>query len=106
MFKVEQLVSRLAVVNSTYKSNHTLAGNDDYTPGPYIVTFPAGVTSATFDISIVDDNIIESDESFLLVINQSSLHSRVIQGSPGTVPVSIVDDDSKSLNVKIILKYH
>ena len=105
MFKMEQLVSRLAVVNYACKSDHTIAENDDYIPGPYTVTFPAGVTSATFDVAIISDNLLENDETFLLTINQSLLPSRVIPGSPGTVPVSIVDDDSKSLNVKIILKY-
>ena len=73
----------------------TLAGNDDYTPGPYTVTFPAGVTSATFDVPIISDNILEGYENFALVIDDSSLPSHVIQGSPGTVTVNMVDDDSK-----------
>ena len=98
-------MSTLAVVINTYKSDYTLAENDDYTPGPYTVTFPAGVTIAAFDVPIVGDSIIESDESFLLAINQSSLPSHVIRGSPGTATVNVVDDDSKSLNVKIIYYY-
>ena len=72
-----------------------LTENHDYTPGPYTVTFTAGVTSATFNVPIISDNVLEIDETFLLDIDQSSLPSRVIRGSPETVAVSIVDDDSK-----------
>ena len=35
------------------------AGGDDYDSGPYTITIPAGMTSATLDIEIVDDNVIE-----------------------------------------------
>ena len=103
MFQVEQLVSTLAVVTNTYRSDYTLTGNDDYTPGPYTVTFPAGVTSATFDVPIISDNLLEGNENFVLVINDSSLPSLVIRGSPGAVTVNMVDDDSK-LKFKITYK--
>ena len=93
MYKGEQLVSRLVVISS--KNDPTLAGNDDYTPGPYTVIFPAGVTSATFDVSIISDNVLEGNENFVLNIDDSSLPSHVIQGFPGEATVNTVDDDSK-----------
>ena len=67
----------------------------DYTSGPYTVTFPAGQTTATFDVPINDDNILEGNENFILIINSSSLPSDVTVGSPGQATVNIVDDDCK-----------
>ena len=63
----------------------------DYTSGPYTVTFPAGQTTATFDIPINDDNIYEINENFILTINPSSLPSDVTVGSPSEATVTIVD---------------
>ena len=68
----------------------------DYTSGPYSVTFPAGVTSVLFNISINDDNIFEENENFTLTIN-SSLSTVVMVGDPGEATVTIVDNDCKLL---------
>jgi len=67
-------------------------GCDNYDSGPYTVTFPAGKTSASFDITINDDDIHESFESFNIVID-SQLPNRVIRGIPSTATVTIVDDE-------------
>ena len=67
----------------------------DYTSGPYTVIFPAGQTTATFDVPINDDNILEGSEDFILTIDQTSLPSNVTRGNPGEATVTIVDDDRK-----------
>jgi len=67
----------------------------DYNSGPYLVTFPAGMTSVTFDVSITDDSILEGNENFMLTINQSSLPEVVNTGIPSEATVTIVDNDSK-----------
>ena len=69
----------------------------DYTSGPYTITFPAGQTTATFDVPINDDNLLEDNEHFILTINSSSLPSDVTVGNPGQATVNIVDDDRKYL---------
>ena len=66
----------------------------DYTSGPYTVTFPAGQTTATFDVPITDDDMLETDENFMLTIN-SSLSASVFVGNPGQTTVTIVDDECK-----------
>ena len=66
----------------------------DYTSGPYSVTFPAGVMSVQFTVSINDDNIFEENENFTLTIN-SSLPTGVMVGTPGQATVNIVDNDSE-----------
>ena len=87
-------MSRLLLVTS-FKNDYNFAENDDYGPGPYNITFSAGVTVVTFDAPIINDSILEGDEEFLLVIDQASLPSCVIRGDPGAVVMRIVDDDSK-----------
>ena len=66
----------------------------DYTSRSYSVTFPAGVMSVPFNITINDDNIFEENENFTLTIN-SSLPTGVMVGNPGQATVTIVDNDCK-----------
>ena len=68
----------------------------DYTSGPYSVTFPAGVISVSFNISIGDDIISEEIENFTLAINSSPL-TGVMVGNPGQATVTIVDNDRKQI---------
>ena len=63
--------------------------------GSYSVTISAGETSASLNISIIDDDTLEENESFVLNINPSSLHNRVVLGNPSQTTVTIVDDDGK-----------
>ena len=67
----------------------------DYDSGIYTVTFPAGLTSIPFDISINDDNILEDDEDFTVSIISNTLPDRVTRGSTGRASVIIVDNDGE-----------
>ena len=67
----------------------------DYTSGPYTVTIPAGQTTATFNVPINDDNILEIDENFMLTIDASSLPGSIRLSTPSEATVTIVDDDRK-----------
>ena len=51
-------------------------------PGPYSVTIPAGEMNASFSISIIDDDIPENDETFVIAINSSSLPNGVTIANP------------------------
>ena len=64
----------------------------DYNAGPYTVTIDAGKNSATFVISIIDDNIHEQIETFNLTIDGSSLPNGVT--SRANTTVAIIDNDS------------
>ena len=66
----------------------------DYTSGPYTVTFAAGQTTATFNVPITDDMILEGNENFMLTINQT-LPDGVTRGTPSEATVTIVDNDGK-----------
>ena len=56
---------------------------------------PAGERNSSFEISIIDDKILENDESFDLNINTNTLSDGITLGSPDTATVIITNDDSK-----------
>ena len=68
---------------------------DDYGSGPYNMTFSAGSRRVVFDVPIIDDTKRESNETFSLIIDDSSLPSRVFTNAfrPREATVTIVDDD-------------
>lgn len=73
-------------------------GSMDYNSGPYNITFHAGETTAALDISITDDNLLENDETFAVIIDPTLLPVDVtvfIADNYGYATVTIVDDDSK-----------
>ena len=70
-------------------------GGDDYISGPYNVTFYSGDTSVEFDIPIKDNFMKETDESFTLKIDPSSLPSSVSVDNKHNTTVTIMDNDSK-----------
>ena len=55
--------------------------------------FSAGMTTAPVDVPIIDDNISENNETFVLDIDQLLLPNRVSVSNPDQVTVTIVDDD-------------
>ena len=61
------------------------------------------MTEVSLDVTIMDDNILESNETFQLSINSSSLPNRVTVDNPSVVTVTIVDNDCKI--IKICLTY-
>ena len=68
---------------------------EDYDSGPYSVTFVTEETSASFDVPITDDDILENDENFKLSINSTSLPKDVTVGDPSDISVTILDNDGK-----------
>lgn len=70
-------------------------GDSDYTPGPFNVTFTAGSTSVAFNVTFIDDNISEGNETFNLTISPRLLPEGITVGDPDEVIVIIVDDDSE-----------
>ena len=69
--------------------------DNDYSPGPYMLTIPSGDISVSFNLSITDDDILETKEEFLLSIDPSSLPDGVTVGSEGNTTVIIVDNNGK-----------
>ena len=53
------------------------------------------MTSVSFDVPIIDDNILEKDENIIVIINLSSLSNRIVLDSSDQARVTIIDDDCK-----------
>ena len=78
----------------TGKSLHIIfTGGEDYTSGPYNVTFTAGGTIALLTIPINDDKTFEGNENFTLTIDSSSLPSDVTVINPSQITVTVIEDE-------------
>ena len=64
----------------------------DYTTGPYSVTISTGMTHASYDIFVSDDNVLEDDENFVILINPS-LPNGITVGEINQATVTVVNDD-------------
>ena len=62
------------------------------------VTFAAGSTRATVDVSIVDDTEIENSEMFTAVLSSSQSNVLIVDG---TATVTILDNDGEKLFPKL-----
>ena len=72
---------------------YIIGDGQDYNSRQYNITFNVGVNSVSFDISVIDDDILEHNESFNLGL--CSLPDNVIVGDISQATVTIVNDDSK-----------
>ena len=80
-------------------NNHTtfILGGTDYGPlEQYNITIPAGQTTSSFNVSIIDDDVLEGNEDFNLIILAESLPNNITLGDHNRSTVTIMDDDSKS----------
>jgi len=65
-----------------------------------MVVIPPGGTNAVARIQIVDNNLVESEERFDVILQPQG--NGVIIGNPGQAEVIIVDDDGK-LRVEVMI---
>ena len=68
------------------------------------MTFPAGVTNVSFNVLIINDNTVEVNEEFSLIIWHSS-SSSITTGSPHNTTVIILNDDSKCIVIYMYVCY-
>ena len=70
-----------------------IGAGTDFGSGPFDIIFSAGETSVMFNASIIQDNTLESDESFTLSIDPSSLPNGVTVANPNQTTVIIIDSE-------------
>lgn len=61
-------INTYTLLNSYIHIQPYIIGTIDYISGPYIATFFAGLTNATLNISINNDDILENNENFFTTI--------------------------------------
>ncbi|HAZ43780.1 MAG TPA: hypothetical protein DDW76_36935 [Cyanobacteria bacterium UBA11369] len=87
--------STLGTVSTTVNlANGTATAPNDYTNTPIPVTFNPGQTTQVITIPIVDDNLIEGNETVQLSLTNPTGTSRVTLGSQSTATLTIVDNDN------------
>ena len=78
-------------------TNFVISAGVDYTNTvANIVTFSSGQTEASYQIPIVNDNSIESTETFTASLNTSE---SIVTIGNGTATITIVDEDSELFNI-------
>jgi hypothetical protein len=68
----------------------TAAGGSDYSSIGTAVTFLAGSATATKTVSVLDDSLVESDETVVVTLASGSGYTI---GNPSSAVVTILDDD-------------
>jgi acetyl esterase/lipase len=81
------LISSLTVA---YHTAGTATGGADYVSLPGTATIPAGQTSVTVDLQVIDDTQLETGEYVILALDPSAAYQL---GSPAEASVAIADDD-------------
>ena len=64
----------------------------DYRFTPLNITIPAGYTTATFNVTIYEDKIVEGNETFCLFIARIFSNCSLINVDPPNAAVIIVDE--------------
>lgn len=80
-------------------SDGTATAPADYTATTAVLTFPEGVTSRTFTVPIINDNIVEPDEAFNITLS-ANVGGRITV--PSTQTVTIANDDTAAVSINDI----
>lgn len=72
-------------------------GDEDYSAGPYNVTFMMGELQKKFNVLIIDDSVLEGNENVEFIISEN-LPGRISRGTFQTT-LTILDDDGKWLHI-------
>ncbi|MBV7328146.1 leucine-rich repeat domain-containing protein [Chloroflexi bacterium TSY] len=82
--------SELAITVDYATNDGTAVNNDDYMTSTGTLTFSAGITEATFAISLLDDGLNEDAETVLLTLSNAK---NADIGGTNPVTLTIEDDD-------------
>ncbi len=80
-----------------YSIGGTAAPDTDYTALSGTVTIPAGSTSATLPVEVIDDNTVEGDESVILTLTATG--NAVVLSETDEATLTLADDDSSAVTI-------
>ena len=76
-------------------SDGTAGAPDDYAAlSSFAVVVPAGQTSATFDVTVQDETLVEADETLTVALVGASAPGRDVSSGGGSAEGTILNDDS------------
>ena len=73
--------------------DNTAESGKDYSSSVLSVDFSSGQRTVSFDVSTIDDDIVEFTKMFHIVIVNTTIPCRVRPGAPKTVSVNLLDND-------------
>ena len=88
-----------AVTVQVATSDGTANAGSDYTSVSQTVTIPAGSTTATVPVPVLNDTVQESDETFMMTLSNPS--SNVNLASTQSADTTITDDDASTVPTNI-----
>ena len=81
-----------------YQVSGTATSGDDFAALPGQITIPAGETTATIDISVVQDELVETDQTVQVVLQQITSGSSQVSIDPAMNSATwLIEDDDASL---------
>ena len=86
------------------RQTYYLIGGGDYVFSSTDVVIPAGNTRMKLSVSIMNDNTVETDENFILMISSNLLPNKISATTPERATITIVDDDGLLLCVDVNIK--
>lgn len=88
-------------VTVTYTTAGTAASGTDYTALSGTVTIPADSSSATVTVPVLDDNLVEGNETVIMTLTGATASLPFVIGTPAKDSVIIDDDDDADMGVII-----
>ncbi len=79
-----------------YSTSGTATAGVDYTALPGVVLIPAGQSSTTIPLIVIDDKNVEPDETVITTISANAAYT---VGAPSAATITILDDDVMTLTV-------
>ena len=86
-------------------TGNNLTGSDDHEIRFHMI-FAKGDIKSSYCFNITDDEKLESNKSFLLLIDSTSLPSNVIAKHPSSATFTILDDHSKYTDNICLIGWH
>ena len=88
------------VTEVQYTVSGTATSGLDYTAVGASIVIPANTTLVTIPVSVLDDNLLEGNETVVITLN--STNNPVTIGSPSTATVTIADDPADVATVSVV----
>ncbi|WP_316829641.1 Calx-beta domain-containing protein [Pedobacter aquatilis] len=95
-FTLSKVSATATTVNFTVSG--TATSGTDYTPIGTSIVIPAGASSATLSVPVIDDNIVEGTETVILTMTAATSNS-LITANTSPVTLNIADNDTATITV-------
>ena len=98
-FTITRAGSVASAITVNLLASGTATPGSDYTALPSTVTIPAGQSTATIDLSVLDDSETEPDETATLTLQSGAGYT---VGYSNNATVNIYDDEATQIRVEVI----